>query len=90
MRITSMELAGTIEQGQKLPRAYARITRHPGDGHIEVTLLLPGGEKTHIVDAASEEDLWSMTECLQEQLDGCRGTHSMVNDYYRELQRFAD
>ena len=90
MRITSMELAGTIEQGQKLPRAYARIRRNPGDGHIEVTIMMPGAEKTHIVDAASEDDLWSMAECLQEQLEGCRGTRSDTMDYFRALQRFAD
>ena len=90
MRITSMELAGTIEQGHRLPRAFARIKRNPGDGHIEVTLLMPGAEKMHIVDAADEDDLWSMAKCLQEQLDGCRGTRSDTMDYFRALQHFAD
>jgi len=31
-----------------------------------------------------------MAECLQETLDGCVGTNSMIHDYYRELERFAD
>ena len=90
MRITSMELAGRIDEGQKLPRAFARISRHAGDGHIEVTFLMPGGEKTHIVDADDEDDLWSMAKCLQEQLDGCRGTRSDTMDYFRALQHFAN
>ena len=90
MRITSMELAGTIEQGKRLPRAFARISRCPGDGHIEVTLLMAGAEKTHIVDADDEDDLRSMAKCLQEQLDGCRGSRSDTMDYFRALQHFAD
>ena len=90
MRITSMELAGTIEQGNRLPRALARIKRNPGDSHIEVTVLMAGAEKTHIVDASDEDDLWSMAKCLQETLDGCRGTRSDTMDYFRALQHFAD
>ena len=90
MRITSMELAGTIEQGHRLPRAFARITRRMGDGHIEVTLLVASTEKVHIVDAADEDDLWSMAKCLQETLDGCRGTRSDTMDYFRALQHLAD
>lgn len=31
-----------------------------------------------------------MAECIQNRLDGCRGTNSMINDYYREIQRFAN
>ena len=90
MRITSIELAGSIENGKHLPRAFARIGRKLGSDFIEVTILLPGGEKTHHVDASCDEDLWSMAECLQAHLDGCKGTNSMIHDYYRELQRFAD
>jgi hypothetical protein len=85
-----MELAGTIEQGRRLPRAFARIKRNPGDGHIEVCILKPNTEKTHIVDADDEDDLWSMAKCLQETLDGCRGTRSDTMDYFRALQYFAD
>jgi len=85
-----MELAGTIDEGQKLPRAFARVSRHVGDGHIEVAILMAGAEKTHIVDAADEDDLWSMAKCLQETLDGCRGTRSDTMGYFRALQHFAN
>ncbi|MEX2388793.1 MAG: hypothetical protein WD534_13020 [Phycisphaeraceae bacterium] len=50
---------------------------------------LPDG-RTHHVQADCEDDLRSMAECLQEQLDGIRGTNSDIHDYFRELQRFAD
>ncbi|HQL76477.1 MAG TPA: hypothetical protein PLD58_25160 [Phycisphaerae bacterium] len=90
MRITSIELAGKIEKNSKLPRAFARITRKIGSDQIEVTILMPGSERVHHVQADNEEDLWSMAECLQYHLDGGKGTNSMIHDYYRELQRFAD
>jgi hypothetical protein len=40
--------------------------------------------------ADCQEDIWSMAECMQIALDGQRGTNSMIHDYYRALQRFAD
>ena len=88
MRTTRIDLEGH-------PGNYATITRKRGSGGsnlIEVTILtpaLPDG-RTHHVQADCEEDIWSMAECLQEQLDGVRGTNSMIHDYLRELQRFAD
>lgn len=85
MRTTRIDLEGH-------PGNYATITRRRGSDLIEVTILtpvLPNG-RTHHVQADCEEDLWSMAECLQEQLDGVRGTNSDIHDYLRELQRFAD
>ena len=94
MRITAIEFAGeprtTTRDGVGLPRAFARITRKIGDEHIVVTILTPGGEHTHHVDPGCHDDLWSMAECIQETLDGCVGTNSMVHEYFQELQRFAD
>ena len=95
MRITSIELAGTsktkLRDGSPgLARAFARISRKQGDEHITVELIIPGGERTHRVEADCDEDIWSMAECLQYHLDGHRGTNSDIHDYYRELQRFAD
>ncbi len=94
MRITSIELAGEprtmTRDGGGLPGAFARVSRKIGAEHIEVTVLTPGGEHTHQVDPGCHDDLWSMAECLQETLDGCVGTNSMIHDYYRELERFAD
>ena len=92
MRVTSIELAGEVEKGkgQKLPRAFARISREVNSDYITVEVLVPGHEHTHHVQADCEEDLWSMAECLQFQLDGHKGTNSMIHDYLRVLQRFAD
>jgi len=90
MRITSIEFAGAIEKGQKLPRAFARVSRKLGSDQIEVTLVSPDGERTHHVQADCGADLWSMAVRLQCHLDGVRGTNSMIHDYLRELERFAD
>ena len=91
MRIMSIELAGSVDRGKRLPRAFARISRTTDDEYIEVTIIRPDcGDRKHMVQADCDEDLWSMAECLQAHLDGCKGTNSMIHDYYRELQRFAD
>ena len=91
MKVTSIELAGErTGDGKGMPRAFAKIGRKPGSDQIEVTILTPGSERTHHVQADCEEDIRSMAECLQYQLDGHKGTNSMIHDYYRELQRFAD
>jgi len=90
MRITSIELAGEIDHGKKLPRAFACVTRKIDSDQIEVTIITPGSERTHHVQADCQEDVWSMAECLQYHLDGCKGTNSMIHDYYNELLRLSD
>ena len=44
----------------------------------------------HLVSPDDRDDQWSMAECLQNQLDGSRGTNSMIHDFFREIQRFAN
>ena len=88
MKITAIHLAGTIEADKVLPRAYAQVSRT--GRHIEITILRPGNERKHMVDADSEEDIRSMAECLQLQLDGYPGTNSEIQDYVRVLERFAN
>ncbi len=90
MRVTSLELAGEPTRDGGMPRAFARIGRRLGSETIEVTIVLPGGEQTHTAAADSEGELWAMAQRLQEHLDGGRGTNSEINEYLRELQRFAD
>ena len=95
MRIRSIELAGesktTLRDGTPgLPRAFARISRKPGDEHIAVELIIPGDERTHHVQADDRDDQWSMAEILQHALDGYEGTNSEIDEYFRVLQRFAD
>ncbi len=97
MRIRSIELAGeskmTLSDGTPgLPRAFARVSRKGGDDHITVEILAHDREKcrTHHVQANCEEDLWSMAECLQFQLDGFKGTNSDIDDYCRLLRQLSD
>jgi len=95
MRITAIELAGssrtTLRDGKPgLARAFARISRRAGDGHITVDLLTHAGERTHQVQANNEDDLFSMAQILQHALDGYEGSNSEVHDYLRMLQYLAD
>lgn len=85
MRITRIDLEGKTGH-------YATITRKRGSDRIEVTILIPSlpDGRVHHVQADCQEDLWSMAQCLQFHLDGSKGTNSMIHDYHRELQRFAD
>jgi len=90
MRITSIELAGTIEEGKHLPRAFARIGRKLGEDHIIVELLVPGSERTHHVQADDREDQWSMAEILQHALDGYEGKGCEIDMYFRVMKQLAD
>ena len=47
-------------------------------------------DHTHVVGASQTENLFEMATRIQHALDGCRGTNSMIHDYYRLIQRLAD
>ena len=91
MRITKIEFAGVTKKGQVIPDAFATIHRQLGSDHIDVTILVRGkSERKHRIAADSREDIFSMAERLQETLDGCRGSNSMIHDYFNELLRISD
>ena len=83
MQITRIDFAG--ESG-----AFAIVSRKQDSDSIFVQILTPEDEKVHYVSANDLDDQYSMAECLQETLDGCRGTNSMIHDYFREIQRLGD
>ena len=89
MNITRINLAGRLSKNN-LPECFASIHRAGGSATITVTLLLPGSEREYHVEADCPEDVFAMAERLQAQLDGCKGTHSEIQDYYRLLQNFTD
>jgi len=90
MHVLGMTLAGKIPSGGMPPSRFANVSRKVGNPYIKVSLISPTGERNHFVQADCAEDILSMAECLQEFLDGEKGTNSMVQDYYRILQHFAD
>jgi hypothetical protein len=89
MRILTLELGGSTGRWAKINR----IDDQPVN-YIRVELITPTEHprygQLHTVQADCESDIWSMAELLQQHLDGCRGTNSMIHDCYRELCRFAD
>jgi len=91
MRIYEIKLAGAMDKKTGLPIAFATIHRVPGSDQITVTISDPNGnDRQRLVEADNPDDLFSMAQRLQEQLDGCRGANSMIHDYYRMLQNFGD
>ena len=91
MKIASITLEGATDRRTSLPVAFATIRRARGSEYIEVTIDWPSGHsRKHLVAADDRDDQYSMAEGLQETLEGCRGTNSMVHDYFREIERFAD
>ena len=89
MTIYEMKLAGRLSKNS-VPEYFATLHRVPGSKTITVTIIGPDSEREHLVEADSPEDVFSMAECLQYHLDGCKGTNSMVHDYYRILENFTD
>ncbi len=89
MRLTRIDFEGK-------PGHHATAQRRTAGGTapnvMVVTILtpdMPNGREHH-VKADCQDDVWSMAQCLQQHLDGCRGTNSMIHDYYRELLRLSD
>ena len=85
MKTTRIDLEGR-------PGRHALITRRSGNAYMEVTILVPEmpDGKTYRVMANSQDEVFKMAQELILRLEKTRGTNSMVNDYYRELQRFMD
>lgn len=84
MRITRIDFDG--REGY-----YASAVRRRGSMTIVVTLVtpdFPDGQE-YEADGNNQDELFRVAASLQLQMDGCRGTNSMIHDYYRELQRLA-
>ena len=96
MRITRIDFEGRHEINGQAGHWYATAQRrdgmHNGPDIVLVTILTPDTPKgrEHHVDADCGEDLWSMAECLQHQLDGYTGSNSEINDYYLELLKLSN
>ena len=89
MNIIEMKLAGRLSKNN-LPEYFATIHRVPGNDYITVKFIGTDGQREHLVEAYNPDDVYSMAECLQFHLDGCKGTNSMIHDYYRILENFTD
>ncbi len=89
MRTTRIELDGDA--------GHLTIERKSGDSHIRIDSVIrdpaPGkGQQAwrtwEVPATISDEDLFKVAIEAQVRTDGCRGTNSMIHDYFREMQRF--
>jgi len=91
MKITRINIEG--ENG-----ATSAIERKSGGNVIEVTIRTPRTgrfgvhfrNRTLTANARYENEQFAVATALQEAMDGCQGTNSMIHDYYRLIQRLAD
>ena len=83
MRITRIELAGRTG-------IFAIIKRPHEAKQIEIELLQPKKENTHLVKADDEDELFSMAAFLQQILDGYEGTMEEASCYYNALMSISD
>ena len=83
MRITRIELAGRTG-------IFAIIKRPHEAKQIEIELLQPKKENTHLVKADDEDELFSMAAFLQQILDGYEGTMQEAACYYNPLLCISD
>lgn len=89
MRTRRIELDGSA--------GHVAIERQPGSTTIRIDSMIREPKpreqawKTWELPArVGENELFQVAEEVQRRCDGVRGTNSMIHDYYRELQRFAD
>jgi hypothetical protein len=82
MRYTRIDIEG-------LAGRYAIAARKADAEVIDVEMLLPDLRRMHHVQADSAEDIFSMAQCLQHQLDGYDGSNSEVQEYHLELLRLT-
>ena len=87
MKVKRIELEGRAGR--------VAIEREGGSLAIRIDSIVrdPKGEKawmTWKVNARATGELFKIAQIIQRRCDGVRGTNGDLDDYYRELQRFAD
>ncbi len=89
MHTTRIELDG--------PTGHLAIERQRGEATLRIDSIvrdpLPGQQtwKTWTLPAtAGDNELFSLAIELQLRTNGCPGTNSDVQEFFRELQRFQD
>jgi hypothetical protein len=88
MRTKRIELEGSA--------GHVAIERERGSATIRIDSILrePKGEQAwmtwEIPSQTGDDELHKIAVIVQRRCDGVRGTNSMIDEYYRELQRFQD
>jgi hypothetical protein len=94
VKIRSITLEGDTGYTCKISHitSHAPAGQKPIVDFIRVAICDDSGRaiNTHNVSPTDPENQFSMAQCIQYHLDGCKGTNSMIHGYFRELQRLAD
>jgi len=88
MRTTRIELEGS--------HGSVAIERPAGSSTIRIDSVIrnPRKEKAwmtwQLPATTGEAELFEIATIIQRRCDGAAGTNSMIHDYFRELERFAN
>jgi len=92
MKVKTITLEGETNYTATISRGTSPEEVQSTEIYIIVEIRDAEGElvNMHLVSRDDQADQFSMAECMQYMLDGCKGTNSMIHDFYMELQRFAN
>ena len=90
MRIKRIELEGKNGTWASIERAIVPHGIEPEGNYIEVVVHGSKCQRTFHVKSDDEKEQFKMGKHIQEVLDGCVGTNSMIHDYFRFIQLFGD
>ena len=83
MKVKTITLEGQTGYTATISRDEKSIVCHIADNTGNCVNI-------HHVSPIDRDDQLSMAQCIQYQLDGCRGTNSMIHDYLRLISLLAD
>jgi len=86
MAITKIEFAG----GDKTAMTFVTVSRRIGSPTITAAFLTPRKHYEREASAARADELFELAAFVQETVDGCHGTNSMIHDYLRLIEQMAD
>ena len=90
MRITSMELAGSVPPGQRLPRAFAVIVPGRAYGSVIVEIISAAGAEHYVLDIARPQntpEMMHVANRLYETLDDDSVPCAIATGRYMTMMR---
>jgi hypothetical protein len=89
MRIYEIKLLGK-QADDGVPKCLVSIQRPFGGDGITVNITTLKSERKYYGSLNRPQDIRTLAECIQYELDGCKGTLSEIQEYYKLLESFSD
>jgi len=86
MAITKIEFAG----GDKTAMTFVTVSRRISSPTITASFLTPQKHYEREASAARTDEIFDLAAHVQQAVDGCHGTNSMIHDYFHLIEQMAD